>query len=576
MEAMETAMREEPRRLTGTALRGAMLALMLTLLLEALDQTIVGTAMPRIIGQLHGLDRYSWAVTAYLLAGTTLIPIAGKLSDQIGRKRFLLAGTFVFLCGSLLCGLAQTIDQLIIFRALQGAGAGTGIALVFTAVGDLVPPVERGKWLGIVSSVYAISAVSGPTVGGLLADHGPVFGPLITDTGRWRWVFSINIPLGLVALAGLAAYLPSGRPTREPALSGWAVVRRIDVAGALLAAAATLSLLLGLTWGGAGAGLTAWGSWRVIGALVGAALLYGALLVAERRAVEPVIPLDLFHGRVFAANAALSLLLNMALLGMAFYVPLFLQGVLGASATQAGATMTPFSVSIAAAGFLAGLAGTVLGRYQGIALLGAALMTLGLFLLTRMTPETALSTALLDVTIAGIGMGALFNVVGVVALNATPPAQMGAGAAVVRYLGQIGGTIGVALVATVVNSSLVDALGRRLPLAAVRRLTADGATVTLNPQVLVNPTYRASLTQRAIATATGRVPAGPSHARLAATVTRQARHLVTQMFDALRLALADAILQGLVVTLVVAGAALLVTVFLKDRPMGPGRAPPQT
>jgi hypothetical protein len=266
----------------------------------------------------------------------------------------------------------------------------------------------------------------------------------------------------------------------------------------------------------------------------------------------------------------------MALLGMAFYVPLFLQGVLGASATQAGATMTPFSVSIAAAGFLAGLAGTVLGRYQGIALLGAALMTLGLFLLTRMTPETALSTALLDVTIAGIGMGALFNVVGVVALNATPPAQMGAGAAVVRYLGQIGGTIGVALVATVVNSSLVDALGRRLPLAAVRRLTADGVTVTLNPQVLVNPTYRASLTQRAIATATGRVPAGPSHARLAATATRQALHLVTQMFDALRLALADAILQGLMVTLVVAGGALLVTVFLKDRPMGPGGAPPQT
>jgi len=201
----DQAARGAPRRIGGVALRGAMLALMLTLLLEALDQTIVGTAMPRIIGQLHGLDRYSWTVSAYLLASTTLIPLAGKLSDQFGRKRFLLAGTVAFLLGSLLCGLAQTIDQLIVFRALQGAGAGTGIALVFTAVGDLVPPVERGTWQGIVGSVYALSAVGGPTLGGWLADHGPLLGPLVTDAARWRWVFYINLPLGLVALAGLAA-----------------------------------------------------------------------------------------------------------------------------------------------------------------------------------------------------------------------------------------------------------------------------------------------------------------------------------------------------------------------------------
>ncbi len=567
----DQAVRGEPRRIGGVALRGAMLALMLTLLLEALDQTIVGTAMPRIIGQLHGLDRYSWTVSAYLLAATTLIPLAGKLSDQFGRKRFLLAGTVVFLLGSLLCGLAQTIDQLIVFRALQGAGAGSGIALVFTAVGDLVPPVARGTWQGIVGSVYALSAVSGPTLGGWLADHGPLLGPLVTDAARWRWVFYINLPLGLVALAGLAAYLPADRAAHGAAPVGWAAVRRIDVAGALLTAAATLCLLLGLTWGGAGA--AAWGTPRVVGALGGAVLLYGALLGAERRAAEPIVPLDLFCDRVFAATAALSLLLNMALLGMAFYVPLFLQGVLGASATQAGVTMTPFSVGIAVASSLTGLAITALQRYQGLALLGAALMALGLFLLTRLTPEATLGAASLNVAIAGVGMGALFAVVGVVALNASPPARMGAGAAAVRYLGQLGGTIGVALVATVVNRSLAGALGRQMPQAAARRLAADGVTIAADPQVLVNPTYRASVTRRAIAAATGHLPAGLSHARLVTAATRQAHHLVAQMFDGLRLALAEAIQRGLVMPLVIAGVAVLAAALLTDRPMG---TPPDT
>ncbi len=348
------------------------------------------------------------------------------------------------------------------------------------------------------------------------------------------------------------------------------------MAGALLSAAATLCLLLGLTWGGAGAGVAAWGTLRVVGALGGAVLLYGALLVAERRAVEPIVPLDLFRDRVFAATAALSLLLNMALLGMAFYAPLYLQGVLGASATGAGVTMTPFSVGIAVASSLTGLAITALHRYQGLALLGTALMALGLFLLTRLTPETVLGTASLDVAITGVGMGALFAVVGVVALNAPPPAQMGAGAAAVRYLGQLGGTIGVALVATVVNSSLASALGRSLPQVAVRRLAADGVTVAADPQALVNPLYRASVTRRAIAAATKQLPAGPSHARLVATATRGVDHVVAQVFDALRLALAEAIQRGLVVTLVVAGVAVLAAALLTDRPMGTMGTPPDT
>ena len=557
---MSGGARTKPFQRDGMALYAAMLALMLTLLLEALDQTIVGTAMPRIIGQLHGLDRYSWAVSAYLLASTTLIPISGKLSDLFGRKRFLLAGAAIFVLGSLLCGLARSIDQLIIFRAVQGAGAGIGIALVFTAVGDLVPPVERGKWQGIVNGVYAISAVSGPTLGGWLADHGPLLGPLVTADTRWRWVFYINLPLGIIALAVLIIFLPADCSARGPASGGWAAMRRIDVTGALLTAAATLSLLLGLTWGGESA--AAWGTRRVVGVLIGAGLLFVVLLMAERRAVEPILPLGLFRRRVFAANAALSLFLNMALLGMAFYVPLFLQGVLGASATQAGATVTPFSIGIAVAGSLAGLAITAFRRYQGMALLGTVLMSLGLFLLTRMTPETALAAAALYVGIAGVGMGMLFTVVGVVALNAVRPVEMGASAATVRYLGQIGGTIGVALVATVVNNSLAGALGRHLPQAAVRRLAADGITITASPPDLVNPTYRTHITRQAIAAVTEHLPADHFHDRV--TATRQVRHLVAQVFDALRLSLAEAIHQGLVAALAFAGVGMLAAVLMGD------------
>ncbi|MEO7001384.1 MAG: MFS transporter, partial [Ktedonobacterales bacterium] len=184
------------RRLHGVALYSVLTALMLTLLLEALDQTIVGTALPRIIGELNGFDRYTWVVTAYLLGTVTVTPIVGKLSDQFGRKWFFVVGVILFLVGSGLAGAAQTIDQLIAFRALQGIGAGTGIALVFTVVGDIFSPAERARWQGIFASVYGFSSVVGPTVGGWLTDHGPLVNGFITDASRWRWVFYVNLPLG--------------------------------------------------------------------------------------------------------------------------------------------------------------------------------------------------------------------------------------------------------------------------------------------------------------------------------------------------------------------------------------------
>jgi hypothetical protein len=313
----------------------------------------------------------------------------------------------------------------------------------------------------------------------------------------------------------------------------------------------------------------------VVGILTAAALLYVALLLAERRAVEPILPLDLFRNRVFAADAALSLLTLMAVLGMAFYVPLFLQGVLGASAAQSGATMTPFSVSIAAAGSLAGVVITALQRYQVVAILGALLMTAGIVLLTRMTPATGPVQAAIFVATAGLGMGALLSVVGMVALNTVPPTHLGAGSAAVRYVGQIGGTVGVAIVGTVVNLSLANDLDRRLPAAAVTHLATEGVTVVTTPQVLVDPTYRATAMRVAVRAIAAHVPAGPHHAQLMAAATRQVQHLLTQVFEALRLSLAVAIQHGLVTVLVFCGAAVLVTFVVTDIPMlpRPGSSP---
>src|SRR5579884_3004495 len=287
------------RRLHGVALVSVLAALMLTLLLEALDQTVVGTALPKIIAQLNGFDRYTWVVTAYLLASTTMIPIVSKLSDQFGRKWFFIVGVVLFLLGSALSGASQTMNQLIAFRALQGLGSGIGIALVFTVVGDIFPPAERAKWQGIFGVVYGFSSVVGPSLGGWLTDHGPLLGSLVVDSTRWRWVFYINLPIGVLALAALLIYLPTSISERGSRFTGLAAIRRIDFVGAALAAAATVCLLLGLTWGGDAT--YAWNSPQVIGTLVASGVLYALFFIAERYAAEPVLPLSLFRNQVFTA-----------------------------------------------------------------------------------------------------------------------------------------------------------------------------------------------------------------------------------------------------------------------------------
>jgi len=569
----QTASQGDSRRLHGFALFSVLTALLLTLLLEALDQTVVGTALPRIIGSLQGFDRYTWAITAYTLASITMVPIVGKLSDLFGRKWFLIVGTVIFLVGSALAGASQTMNQLIAFRALQGLGAGMGIALVFVVVADIFPPAERAKWQSLFGVVYGFANLIGPTLGGWLTDHGPLVSNLVTETTRWRWVFYINIPIGIIALLALLIFLPANLSVRTSRFTGWAAIRRIDIPGAGLSAASTICLLLGLTWGSSG--IYDWSSPQVIGVLVGAALLFGTFLLVERVIADPILPLDLFRNQVFAVAALLSLLQLMVLGGLIIYLPLFLQGVLGVSATSAGAVITPMTVSSVVGAALAGFAITVLKRYQLITILSALIMTAGVFLLTRMTPSTSLLEAIIFMVIAGIGLGPFFSVLTIAAQNALPRTRLGVGTASVRYLGQLGAVLGVAIVGTVVNQTLATDLVKRIPASTVKQLTPAGLKFATNPQVLVNAQYHDTVVQTAKGyaqkIAVAQVPPGPQHDQISVSVAAQAvqqvQHLLNQVFEALRLSFAVALQHGFLAVLLFCVAALVATFFLKDVPM---------
>jgi EmrB/QacA subfamily drug resistance transporter len=458
-------------RLRGAALGAVLTGLMLTLFLEALDQTIMGTAMPRIIESFHGLDRYSWVVTAYILASMTAIPIVGKLSDQFGRKWFLLAGTALFLLGSVLAGAAQSMDQLILFRGLQGLGAGIGMALIATVMADLFPPAERAKWSGLFGVVYGMSSLLGPTLGGWLAEHGPVVGGLVSEASRWRWVFYINLPIGLVAMLALLICLPANLSAATGRWAGLASLRQIDLLGALLCAAATICLILGLTWGSERE--AAWVSAPVLGMLGGGAALLGLFLLAERAAGEPILPLDLFRSPIFRVGTALTLLQSMVLLGLALYLPLFFQGVLGVSPTSAGLVMTPFSLSMVAGAMISSAAISRMGRFRRVAVAAALLMVAGTFLITRLSAASPIWLAIGFMVLTGVGLGAFFTLPLVAVQNALPASQLGVSTAALRYLGQVGATLGIAIVGAAVAGA--GGLLRQLPNTVEGRLVLTSA-----------------------------------------------------------------------------------------------------
>jgi EmrB/QacA subfamily drug resistance transporter len=414
--------------------------LLLALILAMLDQTVVSTALPRIVGDLGGVTHLSWVVTAYVLASTVVTPLYGKLGDLYGRKRWLIAAIVIFLAGSALSGLAHSMDQLIAFRGLQGLGAGGLMVGVFATIGDLVSPRERGQYMGFMMAAMMVAMVAGPLVGGY-----------ITDSLSWRWIFYINMPVGGAALLYLTATLRL--PHRK-------IQHKIDYLGAGVLAVAVTSIVLLTTWGGS---QYAWGSAPIIGLGVLAIVAVAAFLLAEARAAEAVLPLHVFRNRNFSLASGMSFLAGVAMLGALTFLPLYQQTVQHLSAVGSGLMLIPMMLGATLTSLAGGQIMTRTGRYKALPIIGSAVMATALYLLTGLGVTTSRVTSGLFYVILGVGMGCLMQTTSVIVQNSVKPTDMGVASSARMFFQQIGGSMGVALFGAVFARRLTDAMSARLP-----------------------------------------------------------------------------------------------------------------
>ncbi|MGW2912039.1 MFS transporter [Streptomyces asoensis] len=420
-------------------------ALLLGMLLAALDQTIVSTALPTIVSELGGMEHLSWVVTAYLLASTAATPLWGKLGDQYGRKRLFQIAIVIFLIGSALCGMAQNMPQLIGFRALQGLGGGGLMVLSMAIVGDIVPPRERGRYQGLFGAVFGATSVLGPLLGGLFTQHL-----------SWRWVFYVNLPVGVVALAVIAAVLHIPRRSTKHV---------IDYLGTFLVAAVATCLVLvaslgGTTWD--------WGSPQIIGLAVLGVLLGVAFVAVERRAAEPVLPLKLFRIRTFTLSAVISFIVGFAMFGAMTYLPTFLQVVQGVSPTLSGVHMLPMVVGLLLSSTVSGQIVSRTGRWKVFPVSGTAVTTVGLLLLHRLDEHSSTAEMSACFFVFGLGLGLVMQVLVLIVQNAVAYEDLGVATSGATFFRSIGASFGVAIFGTVFAGRLGDKLteafrGERLP-----------------------------------------------------------------------------------------------------------------
>ncbi|MFF5070344.1 MDR family MFS transporter [Micromonospora olivasterospora] len=435
--------------LTARQLRLLMFGLMTGMLLAALDQTIVGTALPTIVGQLGGINHYSWVVTAYLLASTASTPLYGKMADLYGRRPVFLFSIGTFLLGSLLAGLSQNMTQLILTRGVQGLGAGGLMTLAFTIISDVVSPRERGRYQGLFGAVFGLSSVAGPLVGGYFAET------------NWRWIFYINVPLAILAIVvcyHVMRLVPFQR--RE---------HTIDWIGAGLLVAGVSCLLLALSWGGTS---YAWRSGVIIGLFAAGAVLAALFLLQESRVAEPILPLRLFRGATFALANAAGFVLGLVMFGSIIFIPLYLQIVKGSSPTRSGLLMLPMMAGIIVTSILTGQAMSRIGRYKWCPVAGTVVLVAGMLLFTRLAVDTSLWLAFGYMVVIGVGLGLCMQSLILAVQNGVALRDLGAATSSATFFRSLGGSFGVAILGAVLSSQLTGQLADRLP-GAIAQLPPD-------------------------------------------------------------------------------------------------------
>ena len=493
-------------------------AVMVVQFTSVLTSTIVSTAAPTIVDELHGLELYAWIFTAYMLASSVTVPVVGKLSDLFGRRPFYIGGLLVFLAGSTISGLSQNMLELIGARALTGIGGGAMMALSVTTLGDIFSPRERGRWMGLIMSVFGLGSIVGPLVGGFITDHL-----------GWRWVFYVNLPLGMVSLGMLVRLLPRVRPFGRAS---------VDWGGIALLVVAVVPILIGLTWAGT---TYPWGSWPVIGMLgvgVAFAIAFGWY---ENRVEEPVLSFHLFENRTFTVAVVLSFLMGVALFGCLTFLPLYAQGVKGQSAQDAGLILAPMMIGFVVGSVVGGQLLTRTGRYRWQAILGVAVAAAGIMLMSRLDARTSWSDVIRDMVITGIGVGLVFPILSVVVQSSFPYRLLGTANSTRQFFNNLGAVVGVPVMTTIALESFRQELAGRLPRAAASAL-AGGQTLG---QGLVSGTGQSGL------------------ARMTGVSPALAHQVVTAVRESLAVGLQRAFWLGAALATV----ALILTFFLPEIPL---------
>lgn len=507
-----------------------MLAVMSGLFLAALDQTIVGTALPKILSEFNALKELTWVVTAYLLTSTISVPIAGKLSDIYGRRRLLLIGIVIFVIASLLCGVAQNIEQMIGFRALQGIGGGILFANAFAIIGDLFDARERGKWQGIFGAVFGLSSLVGPLLGGFLTDGHQVFG-LMTD---WRWTFLINVPVGIVSYVLIAKYMPTIKAAVKPI---------IDYLGAALLTVGLASLVLATSLGGTSMELwgtmvdLGWTSPAILGLFALTIASLTAFAFAEKRAADPILPLRFFKNRIFVVISILFLLFGAGFFSAIIYVPTFAQQVLNYSATNSGIIMLPMVLGLTVASIGVGQLVNKTGKYKAFIIAGMAIGTLGIFSMSGLNPQSTYFDLAWRMALTGVGMGMAMPIFSLAVQNALPQKDLGAATSSSQLFRSIGGTVGLAIMGGVLNNILAGKLTdvKAEPFVKMAEQSGQGAqfsNLDVNSiQGILSPEAQSGITQQLQQLpAQAQQPALDAFHHFVSTLQGALSHSMTQVF----------------------------------------------